>query len=288
MTPNSGGKPMGTALAIMTNSGSLTAQNNLMKTTTAMNKSIGRLSSGLRVTSAADDAAGLAVSENMRAQLKGFQQASRNANDGIAIVQTAEAAYQSISDTLVRMRELAVEAANDSISNTERGFLNEEFTALNTEIDRISNVTEFNGINLLDGTAGDGGTLTFQVGTRNSANDQITVALNAQAASDLGVDDSEVDVISNAQAAISEIDTALESLNTDRAGLGATINSLSLSVNNLSATIENYGNAVGNIRDTDIGAESAEFSKAQVLQQAGVAMLSQANALPNLALRLLS
>ncbi|MBD88752.1 MAG: flagellin FliC [Deltaproteobacteria bacterium] len=279
---------MGTALAIMTNSGSLTAQNNLMKTTTAMNKSIGRLSSGLRVTSAADDAAGLAVSENMRAQLKGFQQASRNANDGIAIVQTAEAAYQSISDTLVRMRELAVEAANDSISDTERGFLNEEFTALNTEIDRISNVTEFNGINLLDGTAGAGGTLTFQVGTRNSANDQITVDLNAQAASNLGVDGSEVDVISNAQAAISEIDTALESLNTDRAGLGATINSLSLSVNNLSATIENYGNAVGNIRDTDIGAESAEFSKSQVLQQAGVAMLSQANALPNLALRLLS
>lgn len=279
---------MGTALAIMTNSGSLTAQNNLMKTTTAMNKSIGRLSSGLRVTSAADDAAGLAVSENMRAQLKGFQQASRNANDGIAIVQTAEAAYQSISDTLVRMRELAVEAANDSISDTERGFLDEEFQALNDEIDRISNVTEFNGINLLDGTAGAAGTLTFQVGTRNSANDQITVDLDAQAASDLGVDGSAVDVISNAQGAISEIDTALESLNTDRASLGATINSLSLSVNNLSATIENYGNAVGNIRDTDIGSESAEFSKAQVLQQAGVAMLSQANALPNLALRLLS
>ena len=279
---------MGTALAIMTNSGSLTAQNNLMKTTQAMNKSIGRLSSGLRVTSASDDAAGLAVSENMRAQLKGFQQASRNANDGIAIVQTAEAAYQSISDTLVRMRELSVEAANDSISDTERGFLDEEFQALSTEIDRISNVTEFNGINLLDGTAGAAGTLTFQVGTRNSANDRITVQLDAQAGSDLGVDASAVDVISNAQAAISEIDTALESLNTDRASLGATINSLTLSVNNLSATIENYGNAVGNIRDTDIGAESAEFSKSQVLQQAGVAMLSQANALPNLALRLLS
>lgn len=279
---------MGTALAIMTNSGSLTAQNNLMKTTQAMNKSIGRLSSGLRVTSASDDAAGLAVSENMRAQLKGFQQASRNANDGVAIVQTAEAAYQSISDTLVRMRELSVEAANDSISDTERGFLDEEFQALSNEIDRISNVTEFNGINLLDGTAGDGGTLTFQVGTRNSANDRITVDLDAQAGTDLGVDGSAVDVISNAQAAISEIDTALESLNTDRASLGATINSLSLSVNNLSATIENYGNAVGNIRDTDIGAESAEFSKSQVLQQAGVAMLSQANALPNLALRLLS
>jgi len=183
---------MGTALAIMTNSGSLTAQNNLMKTTSAMNKSIGRLSSGLRVTSAADDAAGLAVSENMRAQLKGFQQASRNANDGVAIVQTAEAAYQSISDTLVRMRELSVEAANDSISDTERGFLDEEFQALADEIDRISNVTEFNGINLLDGTAGDGGTLTFQVGTRNSANDQITVDLDAQSGSDLGVDASAV------------------------------------------------------------------------------------------------
>jgi flagellin len=279
---------MGNALAIMTNSGSLTAQTNLMRTTKAMNKSIGRLSSGLRVTSSSDDAAGLAVSENMRAQLRGFQQANRNANDGIAIVQTAEAAYQSISDTLIRMRELAVEGANDSISDTERGYLDQEFQDLIGEIDRISNVTEFNGINLLDGSAGSGGTLTFQVGTRNSTNDRITVDLNDEDATALGVNASAVDVISTAQDAIDEIDTALESLNTDRASLGATINSLSLSVNNLAATIENYGNAVGNIRDTDIGAESAEFSKQQVLQQAGVAMLSQANALPNLALRLLS
>jgi len=279
---------MGNALAIMTNAGSLTAQTNLMKTTKAMNKSIGRLSSGLRVTSSSDDAAGLAVSENMRAQLKGFQQATRNANDGIAIVQTAEAAYQSISDTLIRMRELAVEGANDSISDTERGYLDQEFQDLIGEIDRISNVTEFNGINLLDGTAGSAGTLTFQVGTRNSDNDRITVLLNDEDSTELGINASAVDVISNAQDAIDDIDTALESLNTDRASLGATINSLSLSVNNLAATIENYGNAVGNIRDTDIGAESAEFSKQQVLQQAGVAMLSQANALPNLALRLLS
>ena len=279
---------MGSALAIMTNSGSLTAQTNLMKTSAAMNKSIGRLSSGLRVTSSADDAAGLAVSENMRAQLKGFQQAMRNANDGIGIVQTAEAAYQSISDTLIRMRVLAVEAANDSISDTDRGFLDQEFQDLIGEIDRISNVTEFNGINLLDGTAGSGGTMTFQVGTRNSINDRITVDLNDEDATALGINASAVDVISNAQSSIDDIDTALESLNTDRAQLGATINSLSLSVSNLAATVENYGNAVGNIRDTDIGAESAEFSKQQVLQQAGVAMLSQANALPNLALRLLS
>ena len=275
------------ALAIMTNSGSLRAQSNLVKTNMAMQKSIGRLSSGLRVESAADDAAGVAVAENMRAQLRGFQQANRNANDGISIMNTAEAAYQSISDTLVRMRELAVEAANDSLSDTERGFLNTEFTDLVTEITRISDVTEFNGINLLDGSAGTGGTMTFQVGTRNSTDDRITVELDDQDSAALGVDASTVDTQGNAQAAIDDIDTALESLNTDRSSLGATINSLNVAVSNLATTIENYGAAVGTIRDADIGAESAEFSRRQVLQQAGVSMLSQANALPNLALRLL-
>ena len=278
---------MGSALAIMTNAGSLKAQSNLQKTATAMTRAIGRLSSGLRVQSAADDAAGLAVSENMRAQLRGYQQAQRNTNDGISILNTAEAAYQSISDTLVRMRELAVEAANDSLSDTERGFLNTEFTDLVTEITRISDVTEFNGINLLDGSAGAAGTMTFQVGTRNSTDDRITVALAAQAASDLGVDESTVDDRANAQASIAEIDTALESLNTDRASLGATINSLNVATTNLASTIENYGAAVGTIRDADIGAEAAEFSRQQVLQQAGVAMLAQSNALPTLALRLL-
>ena len=278
---------MGSALAVMTNSGSLKAQSNLQRTGRAMQRSIGRLSSGLRVQSAADDAAGLAVSENMRAQLRGYQQAQRNTNDGISILNTAEAAYQSISDTLVRMRELAVEAANDSLSDTERGFLNTEFTDLVTEITRISDVTEFNGINLLDGSAGAAGTMTFQVGTRNSTDDRITVALAAQAASDLGVDESTVDDRANAQASIAEIDTALESLNTDRASLGATINSLNVATTNLASTIENYGSAVGTIRDADIGAEAAEFSRNQVLQQAGVAMLAQSNALPNLALRLL-
>ena len=275
------------ALAILTNSGSLRAQSNLVKTNMAMQKSIGRLSSGLRVESAADDAAGVAVAENMRAQLRGFQQANRNANDGISIMNTAEAAYQSISDTLVRMRELAVEAANDSLSDTERGFLNTEFTDLVTEITRISDVTEFNGINLLDGSAGTGGTMTFQVGTRNSTDDRITVELDDQDSAALGVDASTVDTQGNAQAAIDDIDTALESLNTDRSSLGATINSLNVAVSNLATTIENYGAAVGTIRDADIGAESAEFSRRQVLQQAGVSMLSQANALPNLALRLL-
>ena len=223
----------------------------------------------------------------MRAQLRGFQQASRNANDGMSIMNTAESAYQSISDTLIRMRELAVEAANDSLSDTERGFLDTEFQDLEAEITRISDVTEFNGIQLLDGTAGDAGTMTFQVGTRNGANDRSTVDLDDQDSTALGVNASAVDTRDNAPSAIDEIDTALESLNTDRASLGATINSLNVAVTNLSTTIENYGAAVGTIRDADIGAESANFAREQVLQQAGVSMLSQANALPNLALRLL-
>jgi len=252
-----------------------------------MQKSIGRLSSGLRVSSAADDAAGLAVSENMRAQLRGYQQGQRNANDGISIVQTAEAAYQSISDTLIRMRELAVEAANDSLSDTERGFLDTEFQDLEAEITRISDVTEFNGIQLLDGTAGNAGTMTFQVGTRNSANDRITVDLADQDSTALAVNNSAVDSRANAQSAIDDIDTAMESLNTDRASLGATINSLNVAVTNLSSTVENYGSALGTIRDADVGVEAAEFSRQQVLQQAGVSMLAQANAMPNLALRLL-
>ena len=275
------------ALAVMTNSGSLRAMSNLSSTTRALNKTIGRLSSGLRVESAADDAAGLAVTENMRAQMRGYQQAVRNTNDGISILQTAESAYQSISDTLIRMRELAVEAANDSLSDTERGFLDTEFQDLADEITRISDVTEFNGISLLDGTAGDAGTMTFQVGTRNTVNDRITVALDDQDAAALGVDVSAVDDRTNAQNAIDEIDIALESLNTDRSVLGSTISSLNTAVTNLSTTVENYGTSMGQIRDADIGAESAEFARFQVLQQAGVAMLSQANALPNLALRLL-
>ena len=275
------------ALAVMTNSGSLRAMSNLSTTTRALNKTIGRLSSGLRVESAADDAAGLAVTENMRAQMRGYQQAMRNTNDGISILQTAESAYQSISDTLIRMRELAVEAANDSLSNTERGFIDTEFQDLSDEITRISDVTEFNGISLLDGTAGDAGTMTFQVGTRNTVNDRITVALDDQDSAALGVAASAVDDRTNAQNAIDEIDLALESLNTDRSVLGSTISSLSTAVTNLSTTVENYGVSMGQIRDADIGAESAEFARFQVLQQAGVAMLSQANALPNLALRLL-
>jgi flagellin len=282
---------MAAPMAINTNSSSLTAQRHLTKNARGLQKSISRLSSGVRVQSAADNAAGIAISENMRAQQKGFSQAMKNANDGVAVLQTAESGYQSISDLLIRMRELAVQSANDSVSDTERGYLNTEFADLISEIDRVSNVVEYNGISLLDGTAGSAGTttgtMTFQVGTRNSANDRVTITLDAQDSSALGVSAQVVNSQIAAQSAISQIDLALEALSTDRAQVGSTINELTHAVDNLASTIENYGNSLSQIRDTDMAAESSDFSKANVLQQAGVSMLSQANQSPNLVLRLL-
>jgi len=231
----------------------------------------------------------MAVSENMRAQLKGFQQAMRNANDGVAVLQTAESGYQSMSDLLIRMRELAVQAANDSVSDTERGYLDTEFQDLVAEMDRISAVVEYNGIQLLDGTAGSAGdgTMVFQVGTRDSLNDRITIGLATQNANTLGVDTDDIDSQADAQSAITSIDNALELLSTDRAQIGSTINTLNVAVDGLASSIENYGNAMSQIKDTDMAEESAAFSKSNVLQQAGVAMLSQANQTPNLVMRLL-
>ena len=280
---------MATPLAINTNVGSLTAQRNLQKTARGLHQSISRLSSGTRVNSAADNAAGMAVSENMRAQLKGFQQAMKNANDGVAVLQTAESGYQSISDLLVRMRELAVQSANDSVSDTERGYLDTEFQDLISEIDRISNVVEYNGINLLDGTSGSAGdgTMVFQVGTRDSADDRIQIKLQTQNASALAVDTDAINTQVAAQSAITAIDEALELLSTDRAQIGSTINTLNVAVDGLASSIENYGNAMSQIKDTDMAEESSAFSKNNVLQQAGVAMLSQANQTPNLVMRLL-
>jgi flagellin len=280
---------MATPLAINTNVGSLTAQRNLQKTARGLHQSISRLSSGTRVNSAADNAAGMAVSENMRAQLKGFQQAMRNANDGVAVLQTAESGYQSLSDLLVRMRELAVQSANDSVSDTERGYLHTEFADLIDEMDRISSVVEYNGIQLLDGTAGSAGTgaMTFQVGTRDSANDRINIQLDAQDSTTLGVNGDTISSQANAQSSITAIDSALEILSTDRAEIGSTINTLNVAVDGLASSIENYGTAMSQIKDTDMADESSAFSKSNVLQQAGVAMLSQANQTPNLVMRLL-
>jgi len=274
-------------LLINTNSAALSGQKNLAKTNAAMGSAIGKLSSGSRINFASDDAAGLAVSEGLRAQTRGFKQAMSNASQGVAMLQTADSAMQTISDTLVRMRELAVQSASDGLTDTERAHVNEEFTKLAAEIDRTSNVTEYNGQKLLDGTAGTSGTLTFQVGTRNTTDDRITIAMSDLDATALGVNASAVDTLTNSQNAIDDIDAALGTLNTRRAGLGAVVNQLGKAIDHLGATVENLSIADGNIRDVDVAAESANLSKSNVLQQAGVAMLAQANAAPQLALRLL-
>ena len=185
---------------------------------------------------------------------------------------------------MVRMRELAVESSNGSLSDTERSMLDEEFQALISEIDRVSAVAEYNGIKVMDGTVP---TLTFQVGFRNTGDDQITVNLAAQTAAGLGVDAEAVSTQANAQTAISTIDAAMESLLTDRAEIGATINNLNATITHLNATATSYGEALGNVRDADIGAESSEFARHQVMQQAGVAMIAQSNAIAQNALKLI-
>lgn len=252
-----------------------------------MRGTISRLSSGLRIQSAADDAAGMAVAENMRAQLRGFQQAQRNANDGAAMLHVAEAGYQSITDILVRLREIAVQAANDSISDTERAYIDTEFQSLRDEIDRVGASTEYNGIALLDGGGGAGGLLQFQVGTRNSVDDRITIQLPILNIVTLTITGAAVDNRSDAADAIEDMDQALDEMGRHRAVIGATLSQLNSAVDHLSSTVESYGASVSGIRDTDMAAESARFAQQQVMQRAGVAMVAQANARPRLALRLL-
>jgi flagellin len=279
---------MASPLAVNTNVGSLNAQRNLSSTGRAVNKSIERLSSGLKINSASDDAAGIAVAEGLRAQIGGFQQASENANDAVALLATAEGAYNAISDIMVRMRELAVQSSTDTLTDKERAYIDTEYQDLSAEITRISDVTEYNGINLLDGSSGDGsGAMVFQVGTRNTTNDQITITLKDQDATALSLNTTGVDNLANSQAAITAIDAAIDTLATDRATLGSTSNELTLAVDNLANTIENLSAARSQIEDADIAAESAEFTKNQVLMQAGVSMLSQANSTPQMGLRLL-
>ena len=278
---------MATPLAIITNIGAITAQKNLRGSLSTQRKAIQRLSSGLRLNSAADDAAGMAVATGLRAQLKGYNQASRNANDAIAILQTAEGAYQNLSDILVRMRELSVQAASDALTDKERAYLNTEFGALKDEIDRVASVTEYNGQHLLDGTAGSAGTMTFQIGTRNTANDRITILMPSQDATSLGLGPVNVSTLGLSQSAITSLDTALDTLAVDRAQLGATLNKISNARTNLGITIENVNDSVSIIRDADIASESATFASSQVLQQSAISMLSSANQIPSLALRLL-
>jgi flagellin len=275
------------ALTITTNVASLNAQRNLVGTTKAMDTSLARLSSGYRINQASDDAAGLAISENLRAQIRGMGQANRNANDGISLVQVAEGGLNEISNMLVRLRELGVQASSDTIGDTERRFLDVEYQQLKLEIQRVAEVTSFNGYDLLNGT---GGVIDIQVGVHNDPfKDRIsfnTAAANSTMES-LGIMGEALQSKEMAQMSLDVVDQAMVSVNAMRANFGALQNRLQSTVNNLMIAQENLSAANSRIRDTDVAAESAELTRNQILKQAGVAMVAQANQAQQMALKLL-
>jgi len=275
------------ALRINTNVASVFAQKHVSRTSERMQSSMEHLSSGLRITKAADDAAGLAVSEKMRSQIRSLRMAQRNVSDGISMVQTAEGGLNEVTSILSRMRELSVEAASGVLQATERAYLATEFTALQNEIERSADSTEFNGLNLSDGSTA---TVDVQVGIFNvAAQDRITVTLQDAQTATLAVDTGTIDLGSaaNSQAAITAIDTALDSVNDSRADYGAIQNRLGSAMRNLENYTENLVEAESRIRDVDFAAETAEMTRNQIFQQAGVSILAQANSSSQVALALL-
>jgi flagellin len=271
-------------LYIQTNFSSMVAQTNLSNTQSQMATTFSRLASGYRINGAADDAAGLGISESLNAQVRSYGVAERNANNGISMAQVADGAAGQVSSILTRMRELAVQSSNGDLVATDRTNLDTEFQALSSEIDRIANVTSFNGTNLLAGAAA---TTNFQVGIGTSANDRIGVSFKGVDTTQLAVNGLDVTSFGNSQTAITSLDAGIQALSTVRAGFGAAINQLQGAVSNLSSTKANTSAALGRIRDVDVASETANLAKMQVLSQAGVAVLAQANQAPQLALSLL-
>ena len=269
-------------LAIKNNLMSVNAARHLSKSYDALATSVERLSSGLRINSAKDDAAGLGISDRMTAQIRGMNQAARNANDGISLAQTAEGALAETTNCLQRMRELAIQSSNDTNSATDRASLNAEFTQLVEEIERIAASTSFNGQVLLDGTLS---SAVFQVGAE--AAQTISVSIAAAGSTALGVSLLAVDNFTNAQAAITAIDTAIDSVDTIRGDLGAVQNRFESTIANLQNVAENLSAARSRILDADIAMETTAMVKANILQQAGVSILAQANQVPQLVLALL-
>lgn len=264
-------------LRINTNVASLNAQRNLRMTKNSMERTLEKLSSGQRINRAGDDAAGLAISENLKAQIRGLGQAERNAEDGISLVQIAEGALNEVSNILIRLRELGVQAASDTIGSTERKFLNVEFEQLMAEVDRIANSTEFNRVPLLNGT---GAVFDIQIGTRN---DPISDRLTFDASSAdvnvaaLGLNLASVADKNSAQNSLSSIDQAIVSVSGIRADFGALQNRLQSTINNIAVSVENLSAANSRVRDADVAAETAALTKNNILVQAGTSVLAQAD-----------
>lgn len=274
---------------IMTNVTSLTNQRHMRNTRKMLDQSLERLASGYRINKAADDAAGLAISEKLRSKIRGLQQAQRNANDGISMIQTAEGGMNEVQNMLIRMRELGVQAASDTIGVKERAYLDIEYQALKDEIDRVAYATEFNGTQLLDGT---GGILEIQI---NIGGDNILgvdrLEYNSFKAnvktSHLAVSDLSIDTKQGAQHSLTAIEAAIDYVSSIRADLGALQNRLGSTINNIGTSVENLSAANSRIKDVDIAEESSELTKNNILLQSGTSVLQQANATSRMALTLL-
>lgn len=290
------------ALDIQTNLASLQAQSNVAKNTTALQSSYQKLSSGLRVNSSADDAAGLAISENMKAQIRSYTVAQRNAADGTSMAQTAEGALGQIHDILGRMRELGMQASNGTLGTTDQTNLDNEFRSLQDEVGRIQDSTQFNGIKLIASTSGgaqDPATVALQVGLGGNVgatgSDTISVNFNGMDLSSLigtyatgsTTGGASLLTTTDAQTALATIDTAIQSVSTKRAAFGAATNRLNYASNTIQTMSSNMTAANGRIVDVDVASETAVMSRNQVLSQAGISVLAQANQLPQMAFSLL-
>ena len=282
------------------NISAMMTQGSLFKTGRNLSKNLEKLSTGMRINRASDDAAGLGVSENLRTQVRGTAQAKRNALDGIAAINIAEGAANEISDIMQRMRELAVQSANDTLTSTERSYTNQEFAQLQSEIDRIASVTNYNGQDLLSdttntsnrfglgGSTGTGSVLWVDANDTVSL-DSITITIDTLTTTDLGVDTASANTATQTDsvAAITALDESINSVNTMRSNMGAFINRLEHAINNLDVSNTNQQSAESQIRDVDFAFETTQFTKNQILSQSATAMLGQANMIPQTVLQLL-
>jgi flagellin len=275
-------------ISLRTNVASLEANTSLSRTNEQLNNSMVRLSSGMRINRAGDDAAGLAISERFKANITSLDQAKRNANDGISLIQTAEGALQEVSAILIRMRELTVQAATDTVSTGQRGFIQDEFDQLRSEIDRIGSTANFNDLDLLNGAfAATANALTFQVDLSGDINQQIQVQLATVSPSALGIGTMALSTTGQARSSLSILDDAIQGVSAQRATLGAAQNRLEATINNISTQFNNLSAANSRIRDVDVAEETAALARHRILMQSGVSVLAQANQIPQLALQLL-
>jgi len=272
------------SISILSNSASVASQRHLAKSQRGLDKSLSKLASGLRIVRASDDAAGLAISESLRSQVRSLGAARRNAADGISMAQTAEGALNETHGMLMRMRELAVQAANGTMDTAQRGMINDEFTSLRSEIDRIAEVTEFNGTSLLQS-----GSVDLQVGIDSGSDHRISVSLHTADSGGLasGLSSASLSTTSGARDAMDVIDNAINQVSEFRSNFGVLQNRLEVTMDRLHSAEENLGAAESRIRDADIASETSAMTRNQILMQAGVSMLGQSNQMPNIAMSLI-